>query len=67
MKRYWFQAGRAELIARVATLEAELSVAAALLENREAQAERRSPVVADLQAKWRDLLAEQPAVPEVAT
>lgn len=66
MRRYWYEASRSELIARVFALESELAVAAVLLENREVAAEHRSPVVTELQRKWRDLLAEQPVSQEVA-
>jgi hypothetical protein len=64
MKRFWYEASRSELIARVFALESELAVAAVLLENREVAAEHRSPVLTELQRKWRDLLAEEPAIAE---
>lgn len=65
IRRYWFQADASELCLRVSQLEAELSVAAALLERR--QEERHSEVVARLLPKWRALLAETPPVIQEAT
>lgn len=60
IRRWWFQADASELYLRVSKLEAELSVAASLLELR--QEERHSEAVARLLPKWRALLAETPPV-----
>lgn len=62
-RRHWFEATRSDLFLRVYALEAELSVAAALLKDREEQRkpEQRSPVITELQAKWRSLLNAEPA------
>jgi hypothetical protein len=57
--RPWWSADAHDLYLRAARLEAELSVAAALLELR--QKDQRSEIVADLLVKWRDLIAETPA------
>lgn len=63
-KRHWWEADRSQLYQRVMALEAELSVAAALLELREEWRETeghvRSPVVNELQAKWKTLLKAEP-------
>lgn len=63
-KRYWWEADHSQLYQRVMALEAELSVAAGLLELREewreADGHLRSPVVNDLQAKWKTLLKAEP-------
>lgn len=64
MKRFWYEADRSQLLQRVFKLESELAVATTLLGNLDARAEHRSPVVADMQEKWRDLLAEQPVIAE---
>lgn len=66
MKASWYDADKADLLCRIYALEHELKIAAELLELREAGAERRSPILTELQRKWRDLLAEQPAAREVA-
>lgn len=66
MNARWYDADRVDLLSRIYALEHELKIAAELIRLREERAEHRSPVVADLQRKWRDLLAEQPAAPEVA-
>jgi hypothetical protein len=51
---------------RVTALEGELSVAAALLDLREQQkadeGSPRSPVVTELQQKWRALIDAEPAI-----
>jgi hypothetical protein len=57
--RKWWSADAPDLYLRAVRLEAELSVAAALLELR--QKDRQSEIVAGLLTKWRDLIAETPA------
>lgn len=65
-RRHWFEATRSDLYLRVSALEAELSVAAALLRLREDELspEKRSAIVTELQAKWRSLLNAEPVIRE---
>lgn len=60
--RLWWSAEAHELYLRSVRLEAELSVAAAVLELW--QKDRQSEVAAELLPKWRGLIAETPAEQE---